>query len=333
MNKLPIETENKLFGKYLYPEAKEIKEHQQKVNWLDIEIPVEDDKQDYLVIMDEYQLNLAKVTLQSFVEIEQSVGDIWHTIGIWFPHSEIEGACAVIESMEKGVHAFFYQKMSDVLRIDPEETYRIQNELGPIRNKLEYMKDIFSNPDKNKPLTLAVVTTVEQVLLFGNFAMLKSFKANGNNLITNTLFGVDYVIADESIHGDFSKYLFQTYLSEANYSKDKIAVLLDKISIILNGIVQHEEEVIELVFKDVNTINGVTEKELKSFIKHRANMVIDNLGIDIPKYTVCDNSIEQWFYTNINALKLHDFFAGSSTSYRRDWSEKKFTRFKGCTND
>jgi ribonucleotide reductase beta subunit family protein with ferritin-like domain len=137
----------------------------------------------------------------------------------------------------------------------------------------------------------------------------------------------------ESIHGDFSKYLFQTYLSEANYSKDKMVVLLDKISIILNGIVQHEEEVIELVFKDVNTINGVTEKELKSFIKHRANMVIDNLGIDIPKYTVYDNSIEQWFYTNINALKLHDFFAGSSTSYRRDWSEKKFTRFKGCTND
>jgi hypothetical protein len=38
---------------------------------------------------------------------------------------------------------------------------------------------------------------VEQVLLFGNFAMLKSFKANGNNLITNTLFGVDYVIADK----------------------------------------------------------------------------------------------------------------------------------------
>ena len=97
--KLPIETHNPLFGLYLYPEAKRIKEIQEKVHWTDVEIPVEDDKQDYLVTMSECQFNLASTTLQSFVGIEQSVGDIWHTIGTWFPHSEIEGACSAIEHM------------------------------------------------------------------------------------------------------------------------------------------------------------------------------------------------------------------------------------------
>jgi len=163
---LPIETVNPLFGDYLYPEAKVIMELQQKVPWTAVEIPIESDKQDYLVNMSPEQYYLCSTTLQTFVEIEQSVGDIWYQIGTWFPHSEIEGACSVISAMEKGVHSFFYQKMSDVLMIDPEDTYKVQNELGPIKDKLVYMKDIFSNPGTNKPLTLAVTTMVEQVLLF-----------------------------------------------------------------------------------------------------------------------------------------------------------------------
>jgi len=323
---LPIETENPLFGEYLYPEAKTIMELQQKVPWTAVEIPVEDDKQDFLVNMSPEQYNLCAVTLQTFVEIEQSVGDIWYQIGTWFPHSEIEGACSVISSMEKSVHSFFYQKMSDVLRINPEETYKIQNELGPIKAKLGFMKDIFSNPGTNKPLTLAVTTMVEQVLLFGNFSMLKSFKANGNNMITNTLFGVDYVINDESIHGDFSAYLFKTYLREWKPTTLEMSLLVENIGDILNEVVRHEEAIIDLVFKDIDKINGVTTQDLVEFVRHRANRVIDTLGVDLPKYAEGSNPIKGWFYDNVNALKMHDFFAGGSTQYRKDWSEAKFTR-------
>lgn len=327
-SKLPMETANPVFGLYLYPEAKKIMEVQQRVPWTAMEIPIEDDKQDFLVSMDKHQFNLCKVTLDTFVEIEQSVGDIWHEIGTWFPHSEIESATATIEYMEKGVHAFFYQKMSDTLNIDPKETYRIQQELGPIRDKLQFLKKIFSNPSKNKPLTMAVVTMVEQTLLFGNFAMLKSFKANGNNLITNTLFGVDYVIFDESTHGELAAYLFKTYLSEWQPTEEELDNLLEEISVVLNAVVYHEVEVIDLVFKDVKTINGITAKDLIDFVKHRANFVIDTLDIDVPRYTVRSEKIKSWFYNNVNALKMHDFFAGGSTEYRKDWAESKFSRLK-----
>ena len=43
MAKLPIETKNPLFGKYLYPTAKDIMEHQQDVTWTAQEIPVDKD--------------------------------------------------------------------------------------------------------------------------------------------------------------------------------------------------------------------------------------------------------------------------------------------------
>ena len=180
---LPIETPNPLFGKYLYPEAKEIMEKQQDVTWAAQEIPVEGDKQDYLVKMSPSQHNLAVTTLQSFVEIEQQVGDVWETFSNWFPHSEIQGACMEIARMEKSVHAFFYQKMSDVLNIDPEETAKQQQAVKAIKNKLTLLKEITSNLEDDKPLSLFTVAAIEQSLLFGNFAMLKSFKANGNNLI------------------------------------------------------------------------------------------------------------------------------------------------------
>ena len=185
--KLPIETANPLFGLYLYPAAKEIMEEQQDKSWTAQEIPVEKDIHTYRHTMTPEQLNLVTVTLQLFVEIEQKVGEVWEKIASWYPHSEIEGCCAEIARMEKSVHAFFYQKMSDVLNIDPEETAKNQATIHVLKSKLEFLTNIVSNLDNDKPLSLATVLAIEQVLLFSNFAMLKSFQSNGHNLITNTI--------------------------------------------------------------------------------------------------------------------------------------------------
>lgn len=196
---LPIETCNDMFGLYLYPEAKEIMETQQDMTWTAQEIAVEKDKADYLVTMTPSQYKLATTTLTTFVEIEQSVGDVWEEIARWYPHSEIEGACIEIARMEKAVHAFFYQKMSDTLNINPEDTLKDQEVIVELKGKLELIKSITANLSANKPLSLFTVSGIEQVLLFSNFGMLKSFKANGNNLIKNTLLGVDYVINDRHL--------------------------------------------------------------------------------------------------------------------------------------
>ncbi len=196
---LPIETHNPLFGDYRYPQAKAIMESQQDVSWSAQEIPVEDDKHDYLSTMSIPQRRLTDTTLQLFVEIEQRVGDVWEKFASWFPHSEIEGACVEIARMEKSVHAFFYQKMSDTLNLDPAAIAEQQQAVSVLREKLQLLEAITSNLDANKPLSLFTVAAIEQVLLFSNFAMLKSFKANGNNLIKKTLTGVDYVVQDRHI--------------------------------------------------------------------------------------------------------------------------------------
>lgn len=326
--KLPLETKNPLFGKYLYPTAKKIMEEQQDIFWTAQEINIAKDIQDYRQKMSVEQLRLVTLTLQLFVEIEQKVGEVWESIAEWFPHSEIEGACSQIASMEKSVHAFFYQKMSDELNIDPEEITRNQQTVFVLKDKLEFLQKITSNLSKDKALSLATVALIEQVLLFSNFAMLKSFQANGNNLIPNTITGVSFVVNDEQLHGVFAAYLHNTYIEEAIAHKkhyDLGGHQTDLLQLV-REIIAHEDAVIDYLFEGVSTINDTTASQLKSFIRSRANKVLVDMNFE-PYYTITDQLISDWFFQGANSIKIHDFFVTGTNSYRRGWSLDSFSRF------
>jgi len=326
-NKLPIETTNPMFGKYLYPEAKEIMEQQQDVAWTAQEIPVDKDKHQYRHTLNAAQYSLVTITLQLFVEIEQKVGEVWQKIASWYPHSEIDGCCTEIARMEKSVHAFFYQKMSDVLNIEPEEIAKNQETIKVLKSKLAFLTKITSNLEDNKALSLATVTAIEQVLLFSNFAMLKSFQSNGHNLIKNTITGVDFVVQDETLHGNFAAYLFKTVLHEDSLNRNSIdkPLLSAQIVDLFEEIISHEDDVIDYIFAGDNAINDITGPQLKVFIRSRANEALDLLG-QIPLFEeVAENPIATWFYQGTSAIKIHDFFAGGTNQYRRSWKLDSFS--------
>lgn len=322
--KLPIETPS-LFGDYRYPVAKELMEQQQDLNWFSQEIKIEKDIHDYRFVMSTEQYRLVTTTLQLFVEIEQAVGVVWETIADWFPHSEIEGACAQITAMEKSVHAFFYQKMSDELNLSPEEIAENQATVKVLKDKLVFIKRITRNLKQDKAMALATVAMIEQVLLFSNFAMLKSFQANGNNLITNTVTGVTYVINDEVLHGVFASYLYKTYLEEYkevfpfNEAEHK-----HNLNELVEEIIKHEDAVIDYVFRD-KTINDINAEQLKVFIRNRANAVFVELGYKAP-YQIPKDIIGEWFFKGANSIKMHDFFISGTNQYRRGWSQEAFSR-------
>jgi len=325
---LPIETKNPLFGLYLYPQAKEIMEEQQDKSWSAQEIPVEDDKHDYLVKMSVPQRRLTDTTLHLFVEIEQRVGDVWNIIASWFPHSEIEGTCIEIARMEQSVHAFFYQKMSDVLNIDPAHVAEQQQAVKALKDKLVLLEKITSNLDKDKALTLFTVAAIEQVLLFSNFAMLKSFKANGNNLIKKTLTGVDYVIQDEQLHGVFAAYLHNTYTTELILNNPfALGDHHENCMAVLDEIIEHEDSVIDYVYDGLDSINDITVGQLKTFIRVRANALLADMNFTAA-YLInpLEDKISTWFYRGIKSIKVHDFFSASTTQYRKNWKIDNFSR-------
>ena len=332
-----ITTEQPLYGRKDYPQAVEFMEQQQNVNWFAQEIKVEKDKQDFLVEMDEAQLNLAKINTQVFVQLEQDVGAIWDQISHWFPHFEIEAAATQMKCMEISVHAPFYQKLSDVLLINPLETEALQRDVESINKKLKLLSSVIKNAEQNKLLALATLTMIEQVLLFSNFAMLKSFQANGNNYAINTMQGLDMVIRDETIHGEFAKFLYHTLLKETleeDPSYD-IKALEDAIVEIGAEILAHEDAVTDYIFEtEETTINAISRKELKGFTRERMNFVFESLNVTT-RYKDCTNTISDWFFKTKDAMSITDFFARGASSYTRDWSEVAFTRlpFMEETND
>lgn len=322
--KLPIETPS-LFGDYKYPVAKELMEQQQDINWFEKEIAVDKDVHDYRHVMSPEQYKLVTTTLQLFVEIEQEVGNIWETISSWFPHSEIDGCATQIAAMEKSVHAFFYQKMSDELNLSPEEIAENQATVKVLKDKLVFIKKITKNLKKDKALSLATVSLIEQVLLFSNFAMLKSFQANGNNLIPNTVLGVTYVTNDEVLHGVFASYLYNTYKAEyTEVAKFPEKAHKEELDLLVAEIIKHEDSIIDYIFRDM-TINDINASQLKNFIRHRANAVYLELGYGA-LYNPEEDSIGEWFFKGANSIKMHDFFISGTNQYRRGWAQEAFTR-------
>lgn len=322
MNRLDIP--NIYYGKWNFPIAKKIMEAQQDRTWTAQEIAVEDDVNDYRHNMTQEQRTLVETILQSFMEIEQHVGDIWFDIAKWWEQPDIEMACLEIGRMEKCVHAPFYQAMSDVLLIEPETIYNNKRKIKPIKEKLEFIGKIFNDNKDNKLVTLASLALTEQVLLFGNFAVLKSFKANGINLIPNTVSGVTMVTFDEGLHGELAKYLFGELIKESS-KKEKLEAF-DIIDTIGDGVMLHEFEMIDLLFNENETINGIDKYDLKDFIQERTVMVLSDLGIieEVDEKELVESDVASWFYDDVNGIRSFDFFAATGNQYTREWSKTKF---------
>ena len=72
------------------------------------------------------------------------------------------------------------------------------------------------------------------------------------------------------------------------------------------------------------TIEGITATALKNFVASRLNICLGNLDIE-PLFEVETNTVGEWFYKDINMVKLNDFFTGIDSSYNRDWDTEGFT--------
>lgn len=97
-----------------------------------------------------------------------------------------------------------------------------------------------------------------------------------------------------------------------------------KSDIIKSGkqIKEHEFRIIEMIFEK-GEISGFKEKDIKTFVKSRINLCLNNLGID-SIYEIKDNPIAEWFYSMNNTLVVHDFFSSLGNQYNRNWSEGSF---------
>ena len=131
--------------------------------------------------------------------------------------------------------------------------------------------------------------------------------------------GLNSSVRDEALHSLGGALLFNL---EAQYQNKEVREYQDLANEIATQIVEHEKEINRLTLVG-GEVGGYTLKQANHFVEHRADICLINAGLKPlfkPKYT----PVAEWFYDDINSLRLHDFFAQSGGEYSMRWVTEAF---------
>lgn len=311
-----------------YPQFIEMANTQlEKCFWTSSEIAIDKDKQDMLVNMTEAEKHAVTTALKLFVKYEIFVGtEYWlNKILTKYPRPEIQRMASVFGMMELAVHAPFYNKLNEVLGLNTEEFYTSYVDDPVLKARVDFLDGAVDSDDEL--LSLAAFSIIEGAILFSSFAMFKNFQSNGNNLISNTVRGINQSVIDEGLHQQAGALLFKTVLKEMKISAVDKAALFDRIRTVARVIAEHEERITDMLF-DKGDLRGITAEQLKAFVRSRVNVCLSDLGIEAV-FPVEPNVVADWFYTSVQGYMQVDFFTGVGREYQRGWNEQNF-EWKTC---
>lgn len=311
--------------KVTYPQAVKFAEDQFNIAWPPTEYAVEEDIRDVYYKCSEAEKHGIIETLRLFTHYELRAGtDYWlNKVMKKYPRVCIQRMASAFGNAELNYHAPFYSELNKALMLDTPEFYSSYKDDPILKERMEFIDKIIRSDDDL--LSLGAFSMVEGAVLYSSFAFLKSFRANGNNKFKNIVAGINASASDENLHALGGAWLFGQHASELGI--DVKAEYEEKLHEVARKIYEHEQHIIKLIFSK-GSIPGITEKQLDNFVLSRLNICLQNLGLsklEEVKY----NPIAGWFYDNINAVRLHDFFQASGSEYTRDWVEEEFMYWGG----
>ncbi len=304
-----------------YPEAVEMATTQNEHFWLADEIKVEKDVQDIMVNMTGSERHGVLTTLKLFTLYELFAGtEYWgDRVMKMFPKPCIHMMANSFSFFELNVHAPFYNKLNEALRVNTEDFYMSYVDSPVLKARMEFIDEVV-NSDSDL-LSIGAFSMVEGAILYSSFAFLKHFQSQGKNKLLNVVRGINFSVRDENLHSLGGAFLYNTLKGEL--PGDDFTEVEDKLTEVATQLYEHECQIIDMLFEE-GPIEGITQKQMQNFVQSRINLCLKNLGIT-KLFDVTYNPIASWFYTGINAYQFNDFFTGIGSDYSRDWSEGSFT--------
>ena len=299
--------ESKTYKPFLYPWAVDLVKKHEEIHWVEDEAELSEDVQDWRTKLNEGEKEFITHILRLFTQSDVQVGQNYHEFLIpKFKNNEIRNMLASFANRE-GVHQRAYALLNDTLGL-PEEDFHKFLEYSEMADKIEYMQD--NNIQTHTGLALALAQSVfnEGMSLFASFVMLLNFQRFGKMKGMGTI--VEWSIRDESMHVQGNAKLFRTFCDE--HPRIVTDELKSKIYQMSKDAVALEDKFIKLAFKG-NAIEGLTEKEVKQYIRHIADRRLLQLGMK-PKFNVKDNPIP-WLDWVLNGASHDNFFEKRVTEY------------------
>ena len=318
MAKKSIIEERIVYKPFEYQTAFDFWLAQQQAHWLHTEVPMMSDVNDWKQNLSETEKNIIGSILKGFAQTETVVEEYWSTLVTkWFPKPEIK-MMAIGFGANETIHAEAYSLLNEELGLDNfSEFLEDETTMAKIGGLMEVNADMQNGEQSLHEIarSLAIFSAfTEGVNLFSSFAVLLSFKLR--NLLKGVGQIVEWSIRDESMHSDAGCWLFRTLLEEN--PKLNTPELKAQIEEAAHLSLKLELDFIDKVY-EMGDLEGCTKYDLTSFIKHRVNTKMSDLG-----YKPIVNGIDleavqrmSWF-DSLSAGKQHtDFFANRVTNYSK----------------
>ncbi len=306
-----------------YPHANELFQLAVQSFWVWTEVSMSGDVSDLHSACSPGERSAVINVLRLFTQLEVNIEEYWsQKVARWFPKPEIQQMANIFAGFE-AIHISAYSYLNDSFGLSHDEYKSFLNDasmkakidrLSALLNKEETLEDIARS--------LAVFSAfTEGVALFSSFAILLNFgrfsRLKGVGQI------IRWSIRDESLHSNAGCWLFRELVSEHpelltdDFKKSIYQAARDTVEL--------EDAYIDRVFEG-GGVEGLTSKQLKTFVRHRANTKLGDLGLkmnwkNLDKAEI--ESVTSWFDVMSAGTEHTDFFAQRSTSYSRghiDWS-------------
>ena len=174
--------------------------------------------------------------------------------------------------------------------------------------KLDFMKEGNINTHTGLALVLAQSVFNEGMSLFASFVMLLNFQRYGKMKGMGTI--VEWSIRDETMHVQGNAKLFREFCEE--HPRIVNDELKSKIYEMAKNAVKLEDKFIKLAFNGHDQ-EGITEKEVKQYIRHIADRRLLQLGMKA-KFNQKENPLP-WLDWVLNGASHDNFFEKRVTEY------------------
>ena len=300
------------YAPFEYPEAYSYWQRQQQSHWVPSEINLSSDVNDWKMLLTSGEQNLIGHILKGFVQSEVFIQEYWsQKVSAWFGKPEVQMMGAAFASLES-VHAVSYALLNTSLGLEDFDAFL---EDPSAKAKIDRLVATKGTSLREIALSLAVFSAFnEGVNLFSSFAILLNFSR------FNKLKGVGQIIAvsikDESLHSEAGCWLFRTLVAEnPGLLDDELRAEIEEAARIT---VELEDAFIHQAYS-VGSTQGLTEGDLRTFIRYRTNTKLADLGL-APLWKDLDGSAMErmaWFDVLSAGVNHADFFASRVTDYSK----------------
>ncbi|HCR86023.1 MAG TPA: ribonucleotide-diphosphate reductase subunit beta [Alphaproteobacteria bacterium] len=300
-----------IFKPFNYPWAYEAWLTQQRIHWLPEEVPMGDDVKDWKHNITPQEKQLLTQIFRFFTQADIEVNNCYmrHYSRVFQP-TEVQMMLAAFSNMET-IHIDAYSHLIDTIGM-PETTYSEFLQYKEMKDKYDYMQQFGVATKMDIATTLAAFGAfTEGLQLFASFAILMNFPRFGKMKGMGQI--VTWSVRDESLHTNSIIRLYHTFLKE-NPEIDR-KELARRLYTVCDTIITHEDAFVDLAFNIDGSIQGLSSKEVKDYLRYIADRRLMQLELQ-PMYGSMKNPLP-WMDEILNGVEHANFFENRVTEYTK----------------